>query len=143
MSYALYQENIMTAANEAFGKGRLPDPDGDASVDNPLCGDRVTVDTLLNEDGTIKKIGHVVRGCLLCEACASLLAQAVPGASLAEIHGLANSVRAFLEKEGGKYLESMSDERAKYFTLFEPVRAYKSRHNCVLLPFSALIEALE
>ena len=133
----------MTAANEGFGKGRLSDPDGCASVDNPLCGDRVTVDTLLNADGTIKIMGHVVRGCLLCEACASLLAQVTPGANFAEIRELADSVQAFLRGGEERYLEYISADRARYFTIFEPVRAHKSRHHCVLLPLSALIEAFE
>ena len=61
----LYQAGIVDAARAAADYPRLDAPDGTATIDNPLCGDRVTMDVTL--DGTvIEAIGQRVRGCLLC-----------------------------------------------------------------------------
>ena len=73
MSEALYHAALVDRARTAFGKGRLPDADASATVDNPLCGDRVTLDLKIT-DGKITAIGHDVRGCLLCEASAATIA---------------------------------------------------------------------
>ena len=59
MSEALYHKALVERARAAFGKGRLPDATSSATVDNPLCGDRVTLD-LTVKDGRIAAIGHQV-----------------------------------------------------------------------------------
>ena len=76
MSEALYHKALVERARTAFGKGRLPDPTSSATVDNPLCGDRVTLDLSI-KDGRIAEIAHHVRGCLLCQASAAALASTV------------------------------------------------------------------
>ena len=47
MNDALYQAEILRLAKDGRGNQRLEDADGSARVDNPLCGDRVTVDLKL------------------------------------------------------------------------------------------------
>jgi nitrogen fixation NifU-like protein len=69
----LYQEAIVAAARRACGSGRLDTPDASVEVDNPLCGDRVGMDVQVG-DGRLRGIAHRVRGCLLCEAAASIIA---------------------------------------------------------------------
>lgn len=51
-------------------------PTETATVDNPLCGDRVTIDVKL-AGGKLAAIGHQVRGCLLCEAAAATIARSL------------------------------------------------------------------
>ena len=46
----LYQDAILNHAKAAVGQGKLETPTGSAMVDNPLCGDRVTVDIALDGD---------------------------------------------------------------------------------------------
>ena len=67
MSDELYQQRIVALAKSKTGAGKLAAPTKSARRDNPLCGDRVTIDVKL-EDGRIVEIAHQVRGCLLCQA---------------------------------------------------------------------------
>lgn len=132
-----YHAAIMSAARRASGKGRLDAPDASATVDNPLCGDRVTID-LRRGGGRVSEIGHVVRGCVLCEAAAAVIVEAGTGAAESGLRAASDRVRLMLEQDGpppeGEW------EKAG---MFLPVRPHPSRHDCVLLPFQALLEALD
>ena len=136
-----YHAAIMSAAHRARGKGRLEDADATATVDNPLCGDRVTID--IRRDGPggherVSAIGHVVRGCVLCEACATVIVEAGTGAAETDLRAASASVRRMLE-DGAPPPEGSW----KKVEMFLPVRAHPSRHDCVLLPFMALVQALD
>lgn len=136
-----YHAAIMSAAQRASGKGRLDAPDASATVDNPLCGDRVTIDIRRagpGEGGPVSEIGHVVRGCVLCEAAAALIVEVGTGASAQELRTASDRVRRMIEDDlpppGGAWRKA---------EMFLPVRPHPSRHDCVLLPFQALLEALD
>jgi len=133
MSNALYHEALVAKARSAIGKGRLTDPQASARLDNPLCGDRVTIDLNL-ADGHITAVGHEVKGCLLCEAAAATIAELAPGKSPAEARELAAAVTRMM-KEGMAPAEHALD-------IFSPVITAKSRRDCVMLPFGALAKAL-
>lgn len=136
-----YHAAIMSAAHRASGKGRLDSPDASATVDNPLCGDRVTIDLRRGDlagGGRISEIGHVVRGCVLCEAAATVIVEAGTGAAEPEFRAVSERVRLMLE-QGGPPPEGEWEQAG----MFLPVRPHPSRHDCVLLPFQALLEALD
>jgi nitrogen fixation NifU-like protein len=133
MSEALYHAALVERARAAFGKGRLPDADCSATVDNPLCGDRVTLDLKI-ADGKIAAIGHDVRGCLLCEASAATIAESLRGKSNAEIEAIGAAAKRLM-KEGA------ADPQWDCLEIFTPVHNAKSRRDCVLLPFEALRRA--
>ena len=132
-----YHAAIMSAARRASGKGRLDAPDASATVDNPLCGDRVTIDLRRSGD-RVSEIGHVVRGCVLCEAAAAVIVEAGTGAAESGLRAVSDRVRLMLE-QGGPPPEGEWEKAG----MFLPVRSHPSRHDCVLLPFQALIEALD
>lgn len=132
MSEALYQAALVERARAAFGKGRLKDADASATVDNPLCGDRVTLD-LKVEAGKIVAIGHEVRGCLLCEAAAATIAEHLRGSDSATLHQVIAAARKLM-KDGGA-------AQSPALEIFTPVHQAKSRRECVLLPFEALEKA--
>jgi NifU-like protein involved in Fe-S cluster formation len=133
----LYNDAIIREANAAAERPRLPEPDASVTRDNPLCGDRVTLDLAFAPDGTVAAAGHKTRGCLLTQAAASLLARRAAGASPEELERAAADLRAIL-RDGNEGEEPAWPELA----MFGPVRAVRSRHECVLLPFDALGEAL-
>jgi NifU-like protein involved in Fe-S cluster formation len=130
---ALYHAAILDRARGAAGAGPLAEADGRATVDNPLCGDRVTIE-VRREGGRIAAIGHRVRGCLLCEASAALIADYAPGRPVEAMQGLADAVAAMLREGAPPPWPDLA--------IFAPVARAKSRHDCVLLPFRALAEAL-
>lgn len=133
----LYQQAILNKAREAVGAGTMEDADARATVNNPVCGDRVTMEVRLS-DGRIAAVAHKVRGCLLCEAAASVIGANAPGATPKQIDAARAAVTALL-KDG---TEIPADGWAE-LSIFQPVTTHKSRHHCVLLPFEALSDALE
>ena len=136
-----YHAAIMGAAHRASGRGRLAEPDASATVDNPLCGDRVTIDIRRADSGGdvhVSEIGQLVRGCVLCEASAAMIVEIGTGAAEEDLRAGSKSVRRMLE--GGAPPPAGAWEKAE---MFLPVRAHPSRHDCVLLPFQALLEALD
>jgi len=141
----LYQQALVRLAREAAGAGRLeapgvagsrPAPYGAATVDNPLCGDRVTVEVRV-EGGRVAALAHRVRGCLLCEAAASLLGRGASGLGEAEVEAVRRAVVALLREGTPPPAAPLPG-----LEVFAPVRAVPSRQTCVLLPFEALAAAL-
>ncbi len=136
MPDSLYHQAILEHAKAAVGAGGLESATVEATVDNPLCGDRVTVALSLDDD-IITGIGHEVRGCVLCQASASLLAQHGVGLSPDAIRQASLEFETMI-RHGGPVPEDWPD-----LATFEPVRTARSRHECVLLPFEAAVRALE
>ena len=134
----LYQQAIIELAKRAREIPRLSDPDRTATVDNPLCGDRVTLDLSLDGD-EVEEVGHKTRGCLLCEAASGLIADHAPGQSTRSLKEKAEDVVA----KSFRSDEIALDELWPGLDALAPARRYKSRHDCVTLPFQALIRALE
>ena len=133
MSDELYQARIVALAKSKAGAGKLAAPTKSARRDNPLCGDRVTIDVKV-EDGKIAELAHQVRGCLLCQASAAALAGIAVGRDAAGIAELRHDAERAIGREPGKAHEP--------FDAFEPVANHKSRYECVLLPFEALKDAM-
>lgn len=132
----VYQTDLLKLAARARGAGRLSAPDASAMVDNPLCGDRITVD--LEMDGErVTAIGYEVKACALCQASASILGDHAAGSTADELRALSAAIEAMLKSDGAP---PVGDWQA--YAAFVPVRKAKSRHECVMLPFRALDRAL-
>ena len=131
---ALYQDEIIQLSRKSRARGRLETPDVSARVDNPLCGDRVTMDLSL-KDGHITAIGHRVRGCALCEAAAEIIAENAIGLDAGGMSEIAAATHAFMTS-------SASGHPWAQLSVFAPVRDVKSRHDCVYLPFKAMTKAM-
>ncbi len=136
MSGDVYHDALVALAREATGAGRLPAPAASATRDNPLCGDRVTVDVQL-ADGKVVALAHRVRGCLLCQASAAFLGKHAPGRGREDLAEGRDRLAALLAEGTPLPAGEWSG-----LALFEPVGAVKSRHGCVLLAFDALDDAL-
>lgn len=135
MSDDLYPEEILTRARAGASDSRLQAPDRRAARDNPLCGDRITLD-LTFTDGRVAALGHRTRGCALCQAAAETLRRCVPGTDRSIARVASAAVRAFLASG------TMLPEAFRAFDVFAPAQAHRARHSCILLPLDALDEAL-
>lgn len=137
MDMHLYHQVILDTAAAATGRGEIDNADARVEIDNPLCGDRVRID-LIMDGRRVRRIAHRVRGCILCEAAASVIGAGAPGEHAADLSALALDLRRSLGSD-----EKALPLRWPSLEMFAPVRAYRSRHDCVLLPFDALIRALD
>lgn len=133
MSQTLYQDRIVALAKSRTGAGTLAAPTAKAMKDNPLCGDRVSMEIRLDEHGRIAELAHKVRGCALCEASAAALTPRAIGQTAAQVAGLRHEIDAVL---------SGQSQGSGDFSAFVPVAEHRSRRDCVTLPFEALRAAL-
>ena len=139
MSADLYQQRMLQLAAGADSAGRLEAPAVTVTLDNPLCGDRVRIDLRCSAEGRIEALSHEVRGCVLCRAAAALLGAHAAGHDARALHAVRTGLHAGLRGEGPWPEADAWPE----LEVFQPVAAHKSRHECVLLPFDAMLAALE
>ncbi|HEX4635744.1 MAG TPA: iron-sulfur cluster assembly scaffold protein [Rhizomicrobium sp.] len=132
----LYRRDLLRLAADATGAGHLAAPDAAATVHNPACGDRVTVELAL-KDGQVTALAHATRACVLTQASAALLATSAVGRDQAGLASLAAGVRAFLRGA------SDSQNQLGGYEVFDGLKDHVGRHLCVLLPLEAALKALE
>lgn len=135
MSNDIYHDPIIAWSKRKEHMGTLEKADCRATENNPLCGDRISVEIKLYRN-RIKEIAFHVRGCILAKASAAHLAFLAAGLDLDALGQLRQTF--------GKALKS-KDEVSLFpesHDIFNPVRSRKSRHSCVLLPYDAALQAL-
>jgi len=135
MSDLPYTTDVLRLAAEAKGAGRLPPPCRSHTEQNPVCGDRMTVDLRVSES-RITAMAHETKACVLTQASASILGESLPGHSVAELAQLRKEVEDMLKgglAPGGAF--------ARYHHLADVAR-HSARHRCVLLPIDAALNAV-
>jgi NifU-like protein involved in Fe-S cluster formation len=135
MSDPIYRKEILRLAANATGAGRLATANGSATLANPACGDRVTVDVSV-AGGRITALAHHTHACVLTQASAAILGADAVGLNRGEMERLAVAVRALLT--GGSRPPVPFDAYAAFDGLID----HKARHKCVLLPLEAALEAM-
>jgi nitrogen fixation NifU-like protein len=88
----MYTERLLDHYRHPRNKGRLQEHGAAGGAGrvlaareyNPLCGDEVTIEALI-EDGRIATVRFEGRGCALCMGAASILTEAVQGRRLEEL----------------------------------------------------------
>jgi len=131
---ALYQKQILDYAQKSRASKAFGQPTHTATLDNPTCGDRVTISLDVSGDN-IKQIAVVVRGCALCEAGAGLVIACFTGQTNQTIRQLTDDFSNWL---AGQNKEAPTSEM-QHFT---PVKAIRNRHKCVLLACHTVVKAL-
>jgi nitrogen fixation protein NifU and related proteins len=77
----LAREQILEHARYPHNYGRLDGPTLSHEEHNPLCGDRVRIDLLIEGD-TVADVRFSGKGCAISQASASMLTDAVKGLSV-------------------------------------------------------------
>ncbi len=84
---SLYAEDILDHYKHPRNYGTLDDPDVHVEANNPLCGDRLSMD-LRVRDGVVEDVRFQGRGCAISQASASILTEMVQGRTLDEVKAL-------------------------------------------------------
>ena len=85
----MYQEVILDHYRNPRRWGRLSPATVSHTGENTSCGDELTFDLRLAEDGeTIEEVTFTGEGCAISIASASLLAEELPGMTLSEVRDL-------------------------------------------------------
>jgi NifU-like protein involved in Fe-S cluster formation len=136
MNAPLYTTEILRLATSLSEPRPLEREDGRAEVRSPTCGSRVGTAVQVSGEGRIEALSQHVHACAFGQASAALLEQAALGRSRAEVKDAHDRLGAWL---GG------ADGAPAWPGLpaLAPARSRKSRQGAILLPFRALIAALE
>jgi nitrogen fixation NifU-like protein len=132
----LYRATILDHGKSPRNMGRLEAPTHAGECDNPLCGDRIRVEVVMEHD-RVRAARFEITGCIIATASASLMTEAVPGRALGEVLALHEAIETTC---GGRLRPN--GEAPGALAALAGVRAYPSRARCATLPWEALARAL-
>ncbi len=132
----IYNRKILGFAADIPRLQRLGAPDATAVAHSRLCGSKVTVD-LSMKDGVVSDFGHEVKACALGQASSSIMARHVVGATPGELRAIRDQMYRMLKEQGEAPTGKWADLEALL-----PVRDFKARHASTLLPFDAVVDAV-
>jgi nitrogen fixation NifU-like protein len=84
----LYRELIIDRYKNPQYRGVLEPNDISFEDDNPLCGDHIRIDILVNSDDRVKEAVFNGHGCAISQASADLLVESIQGMTLDEVKQL-------------------------------------------------------
>lgn len=138
----LYQEIILDHGRHPRNHRRLEVHDGSAEGDNPMCGDRISVQVRRDSAGRLADVGFQARGCAICIASGSLMTELCKGHSAAEIHALAENARQLARSGTVAGTEGWMAEAMERLAPLSGVAAFPSRVNCATLAWHTLEAAM-
>ncbi len=136
---ALYQEVILDHNKQPRNYGELTAAAHRAEGNNPLCGDRLTVELELDSRRIIDVMFRG-QGCAISTASASLMTEAVKGKTLDEASTLFEGFHRMLTGDPSVPAEA-PDELGK-LVVFAGVREFPIRVKCATLPWHTFRAAL-
>src|SRR5512146_1410667 len=80
----LYRDLILDHYRHPRNKGSLEHPTAKVEGYNPLCGDEVEVELVVDDAGVIEDVAFKGRGCSISQASSSMMTDAVKGHTKAE-----------------------------------------------------------
>jgi len=85
MDSSIYREQIIDLYERPLNYGELDPHDFTYEEDNPLCGDVIRIDVLLDDQNRIADVKWSGDGCAISQASASLLTEEIMGMTLEEV----------------------------------------------------------
>lgn len=116
MTDELYDDHILAHFEDPYHKGHVANPTIAHEDENPLCGDHVHLELVVDSENRVREAWFDGHGCAISQASASILTQQIEGKSLDEL-------RQFQAADMLKLIQ---------------VRLTASRQKCGLLPFKVL-----
>jgi nitrogen fixation NifU-like protein len=133
----LYRELILDHYRHPRNRGELEGRTTRVEGYNPLCGDEVEVDLLL-DDGVIKDVTFKGRGCSISQASSSMMTDAVKGRSKREALRLLEAFKKMMTDPDMEPATELGDLEA-----FQGVAKFPVRVKCATLAWHVLEEGLE
>ena len=136
VSDPLYTRDILGLATSIPHLGPLDPHDGRAELRSPACGSRVSVSVRM-EYGRVAALGQSVEACAFGQASAALMGQNAIGRSRKEVAEALAELTAWLA------FESVNPGSWPGLAVLVPARPKTGRHGAMLLPFRALLAAID
>ncbi len=129
-----YKEVVLDHFQRPRNRGELENADIEEHLNNPLCGDEVTVYANLR-NGTVSELRFTGRGCSISQASASMLTEHLSGKGREEAEA---EIGAFLEMMRTEEKEELGDLVALKGIIQTP-----NRIRCATLAWDALRRGLD
>jgi nitrogen fixation protein NifU and related proteins len=81
----LYQDHILDHYDDPYHRGRCDRCTHRHEDDNPLCGDVISMELQIDEQGTLKEVYFDGDGCCISQAAASMLVERFDGRSVEDV----------------------------------------------------------
>ncbi len=133
----IYKEVILDHYKAPRNKRQLPGAPYSCTRNNPLCGDEIGVSAML-EEGRLSEVTFQGAGCSISQSSASMMTEAVQGATIDEALSLATDFRAMMAGDAEPTEERFGDLMA-----LKGVVKYPIRIKCAVLAWDVLQEALQ
>jgi nitrogen fixation NifU-like protein len=134
----LYQAVILDHNKSPRNFGEPAGANRHAEGDNPLCGDQIRVH-VAEEDGVVRDVGFVGKGCAISTASASLMSEAVKGRSIADVAKLFDAFHALVTSDPRSEPDTAGLGK---LAVFAGVREFPMRVKCATLCWHTLRAAL-
>ncbi len=131
----LYQQVVLDHCRHPRNYRELAEATCTAQGRNPLCGDQLKL-YLRTAGEVIQDISFVGSGCCISKASASLLTESVKGRSKTEVQALFRQVHDLVTT-------GHSTGEVGKLAVFAGVHKYPARVKCAILPWHAVLAALE
>ncbi len=82
----IYEEHVLEHYEDPYNRGTLDQPTHRFEAKNPLCGDVIHIDLKLSPEGKITEAWFSGQGCVISQASASMLLEAIEGKTLEEVN---------------------------------------------------------
>lgn len=132
----LYQSVIVEHARSPRNFKSVAEHTHHAAGKNPLCGDEVDLDLVVDATGRITDVGFQGQGCAISRASASLMTQAVKGKTVAEARELFDRFHALVTRQ------PVDEGSLGRLAVMRGVAEYPMRVKCATLGWHVLMEAL-
>jgi nitrogen fixation protein NifU and related proteins len=134
MMQSFYREIVLDHFQRPRNRQELEDANIEEHINNPLCGDQITVYANLH-DGTLEEVSFTGRGCSISQASASMLTEQLTGASRKEAEG---KIEAFLQMMRTEENEDLGELAALKGVVQTP-----NRTRCATLAWEAMRRVLD
>lgn len=137
MSKPLYTTELLRLAASLSDPHRLEREDGFADLRSPTCGSRIQMAVQLDGDRRVEGLSIEVHACAFGQASAALLEQHSHGRTQGDV---ADALLMLSDWLAGESRESTPWPGIE---VLEAARSRRARHPAILLPFRALLAAIE
>ena len=135
----LYEHVVMEHSRNPRNLRKLDSANRSADGFNPFCGDRVSLQLSLDDQGKVSLICPHSEGCSIIQSTASMMGEALRGKTLPEMEDLSRRFHAMMRsgQAADGEVEPLGDLES-----LQVVRRYPVRIKCTLLPWVALEEGI-
>ncbi len=134
----LYREVLLDYFRSTTRKGKLDPADVRAHGINPVCGDEIEI-TVQRDGGKVAKLRYAGHGCVISQASAAMMGEALEGKTEAQARSLIKAFKAMMLENAP--VVSLPPELEAVSAL-EGVRKFPLRVKCATLAWNTVAQGM-